>query len=267
MLQSLYKERFVVKLSEKILLAFCKEDQGTVKASYQDEYTDSVPSDTLKFLDPDLVRRIQGKSVCDFGSGAGFQAIAFARAGARFVVGIENNDDRISFSRQLVSRHNLSDRVDFRTDVDDEFRGKFDLVISQNSMEHFSDPVSVMMSMKSLLSPDGKIVVSFGPPWFAPYGGHMYYFTKLPGVHLLFPEPTVMAVRSRFRRDGAVRYEEVEAGLNKMSVERFERIVRACGLKVFYKRYDCVKGLNFLGDIPLVRELFINHITCILTRE
>ncbi len=256
-----------MNLSEKILLRFCKEDRETSKASYREEYSDEAPVDTLKYLDPEIVHRIQGKTVCDFGSGAGFQSVAIARAGARFVMGIENNDDRIDFSRKLATRHNLGDRVNFRTEVDDENRGKFDLVLSQNSMEHFNDPVTVMMSMKSLLGPDGRLLITFGPPWFAPYGSHMYYFTKLPWVHLIFPERVVMAVRSRFRRDGAVRYQEVEAGLNKMSVAKFEEIVKACGLKVVYKRYDCVRGLNFLGAIPVVRELFINHITCILAKE
>lgn len=256
-----------MKLAEKVLLRFCKEERNTAKASYREEFSEDISADTLKFFDPDMVRRIEGKAVCDFGSGAGFQSVAMARAGARYVMGIENNDDRINFSRALVTRHNLGDRVDFRTEVDDENRGKFDLVISQNSMEHFSDPVSVVMSMKSLLRPDGKLLITFGPPWFAPYGSHMYYFTKLPWVHLIFPERVVMTVRSRFRRDGAVRYEEVEAGLNKMSVAKFERIIKACGLKVVYQRYDCVKGLNFLGSIPVIRELFINHITCVLAKE
>lgn len=256
-----------MKLAEKVLLSFCKEGRVTEKASYREEYSDETAADTLKYLDLDTVSCIQGMMVCDFGSGAGFQSVAMARAGARFVVGIENNGDRLNFSKELVSRHNLSDRVDFRAGVDDEFRGKFDLVISQNSMEHFSDPVAVMMSMRSLLKPDGKLFVTFGPPWFAPYGSHMYYFTKLPWVHLIFPERVVMAARSRFRRDGAVRYEEVEAGLNKMSVAKFERIVKACGLKVSYQRYDCVRGLNFLSAIPVIRELFINHITCVLSKE
>lgn len=254
-------------LREKVLLAFCKEDDAATKSAYKEECSEDSQAELLKYLDPEMVSRIKGKAVCDFGSGAGFQSVAMVRAGATQVLGIENNDDRLNFSRELVMRHNLSDRISFRADVDDEFRGTCDIVLSQNSMEHFSDPVSVMMSMKSLLRPGGKLIITFGPPWFAPYGSHMYYFTKLPWVHLIFPERTVMAVRSRFRRDGAVRYDEVEAGLNKMSVAKFERIVKGCGLKVVYKRYDCVKGLNFMQSIPLVRELFINHITCVLTRE
>ncbi len=62
------------------------------------------------------------------------------------------------------------------------------------------------------------------------------------------------------------RYEEVEGGLNKMSVAKFERLIRECGLRVDYKRYDCVKGINFMGKIPLLRELFVNNISGILAK-
>ena len=37
--------------------------------------------------------------------------------------------------------------------------------------------------------------------------------TKLPWVNLLFPERVVLAVRSRYRTDGATRYEDCGGGL------------------------------------------------------
>ena len=76
-----------------------------------------------------------------------------------------------------------------------------------------------------------------------------------------------MNVRRHFRDDGAVRYEDVELGLNKMTVRKFEEIIKALNLTLAYKRYDCVKGLNFLGKIPGLRELFINCISCVLVKR
>jgi len=121
-----------------------------------------------------------------------------------------------------------------------------------------------MQDMRLALHPAGRLLITFGPPWYAPYGSHMQYFTKVPWVNLLFNEKTVMSVRANFRRDGAKKYEEVDAGLAKMSVGRFERMVSQCGMKVHYKKYECVKGLNFLGRLPGLRELFINHVNCAL---
>lgn len=76
-----------------------------------------------------------------------------------------------------------------------------------------------------------------------------------------------MKVRSNFRSDGATKYEEVESGLNKMSVTKFERIVANAKLTIDFRNYSCVKGFNFLGKLPLIRELFINHISCVLTKN
>lgn len=38
----------------------------------------------------------------------------------------------------------------------------------------------------------------------------------------------------------------------------------AAGLRMEARRYDCVKGLDLLGRPPLLRELFINNVACVL---
>jgi hypothetical protein len=73
-----------------------------------------------------------------------------------------------------------------------------------------------------------------------------------------------MNARSHFRNDGANKYEEVESGLNKMTIRRFESTVHSRNLKIRYQKYDCIKGMNWLSKLPLVRELLINHVTVIL---
>ena len=80
-------------------------------------------------------------------------------------------------------------------------KGGFDIVLSHNSMEHFGDPARILDVMKSALKPDGRLYITFGPPWYAPYGSHMHFFTRVPWVNLLFSERTVMAVRARYRND------------------------------------------------------------------
>lgn len=215
---------------------------------------------------PGFAREIQGKDVLDFGCGAGLQSVAMANCGARFVLGLDTNPKTLARARELATRHGFGDSLHFADSLGDEFRGKFDIVISQNSMEHFPDPAAVLDQMKSVLRPGGRVFVTFGPPWLAPYGSHMRFFTRVPWVNVLFPESAVMKVRSRFVGDGATRYEDVEGGLNKMTVSKFERIVALCGLEMSDRRYECVKGLDFLAKPPFVRELFINHVSCVLRR-
>ena len=98
-------------------------------------------------------------------------------------------------------------------------------------------------------------------------GSHCQFFTRVPYVNLLFPDAAVMRVRARFRSDGATRYEDIEGGLNRMTVRKFERLLTQCGLRVEYRALDCVKGQNWLGRVPLLRELVINHVTCVLQAE
>ena len=141
------------------------------------------------------------------------------------------------------------------------------MVFSQNSMEHFRDPEAILRTMADALAPKGEMLVTFGPPWFAPYGAHMQYFTRLPWVHLLFPERTIMAVRGRYRQDGALKYGDVEGGLNQMSVRKFRRLVNASGLRVMRLSTEPVKGQRLLSKIPFLGEMFTNHVTAVLRRD
>jgi SAM-dependent methyltransferase len=217
----------------------------------------------LRRVFPDLPYRIAGKSIIDFGCGSGQQAVALVKNGARYVVGVDRNECTLKRARTLAVNENIdTGRIAFLDELGPQLNGRFDLVISQNSMEHFVQPREALNEMRSALKQDGRLLITFGPPWFAPYGSHMYFFTKVPWVNLLFSERTVMNVRSLYRHDGARHYEEVESGLGRMSLSNFERLICESGMKVYFKRYDCVKRLDFLANIPVLRELFVNHITC-----
>jgi|GEM_PF-955908 len=208
---------------------------------------------------------IPGRRVLDFGCGAGLQACAIAKLGAERVIGLETNPKTLGRARQLAGGLGLDGRVEFGETLNSVSEDGFDVVISQNSMEHFADPAGVLAEMRNALAPGGKLLITFGPPWLAPYGSHMRFLTPVPWVNILLPERVVMKLRSRRVRDGAARYEEVEGGLNRMTVHRFETLVNQSGLEVTYRRLDCVKRLNALAAIPLARELFINHVSYVLT--
>ncbi len=208
---------------------------------------------------------VRGKRVADFGCGTGEQAVALARDERCDVVGIDTNKTTLQRAREKAAGLALSGSVRFVEDAGKpELAGKFDVVISQNAMEHFPDPDHVVQLMRQLIHDDGVLLITFGPPWYAPYGSHMQHFCKLPWLNLLFSERTVMRVRSRYRSDGAMRYVDVESGLNKMSLAKFERVVARAGLEVRHWHLTCVKGINVLASLPLLRELFVNHVSCVL---
>lgn len=226
--------------------------------------------DALVYLEeryPEFRAMIAGRKVLDFGCGNGFQSVAMASAGAARVVGIDFNPRQLEACRALAAGEGLeSPALEFGPEWTEERFGLFDVVLSKDSMEHFPDPDATFELLARAVRPGGVLLVTFGPPWFAPYGSHMHFFTRVPWLQLWFRERTVMRVRSRFRSDGAQRYEDVESGLNRMTVRRFEGIVRRSPLSLEHARYRCVKGVDVLGRIPGVRELFVNDVTVVLRR-
>lgn len=256
-----------MSISEQILLALSRPP-GSVAVPAAGEQDDWTPDNALSLLRrtvPAAHLDFAGQHVLDFGCGVGEQTLALAREGAAHVCGVDINAALLDAARARAAGSPEGDRVSFALGTDGLASGSFDVIVSQNSMEHFPDPEGVLATMRRLLRPGGRLLITFGPPWFAPYGSHMHFFTMVPWVQLLFAERTVMRVRSRYRDDGAKRYEDVVGGLNRMSLARFERLVASCGLRPLFRRYDCIRGLDVLGRVPVVRELFVNHVTCVLT--
>ena len=255
-------------IRETLLLSVCRSTDSNDFAPDTGGLPDELPLALLEREYRDFTTIVRGKRIVDFGSGLGLQSLALAQDHGCTVVGIDSNDAIRAEAEAKARAAGLAPgQLSFVAAATPEMAGGFDVVISQNSFEHFGDPASVLALMRDLIHDSGCLLVSFGPPWYAPYGSHMHFFCKLPWINVLFPEKVVMNVRNRFRDDGATRYEEVESGLNRMSVGKFERIIRASGLRIDYQNYRCVKGVNLLGRIPIVRELFINHISVILSPE
>lgn len=256
-----------MSIGERILLLLSRPAEEKDYLSNDTENTESGALNLLKRVYPSFDTLVAGKRVVDFGCGLGNQSIALVREYGCWVVGIDINKATLAKAVENAKKHSISpQRLSFVEAATPEMRGYFDVVISQNSFEHFTDPQVVLNLMISLLNSSGVLLITFGPPWFAPYGSHMHFFCKVPWINLLFPEKAVMKARSHFRSDGATTYEEVESGLNKMTVGKFESLISSCRLKPTYRKYECVKGINWLSRVPLLRELFINHITVVLSR-
>lgn len=254
-------------IGEKLLLLMSRSPETSDYPIGQGARTVDNALNLLEKIFPGFDNIIRGKKIIDFGCGSGHHAVALAERGAEFVLGLETNLNVLEKARQLAKAHGVEDRVLFTSSLRGQGKKGFDVVLSINSMEHFDRPEAVMDEMKALLRENGRILIKFEPPWFAPYGSHTYYFTKVPWINILFREKTVMAVRSRYRSDGAAQYKDIEGGLNKMTVARFERIAVNCGMRMVFREYHSVMGLNILGKLPLIRELFINRISCIFSLE
>lgn len=253
-----------ISLCERLLLAFSRHPDE-IEGGYNG-YAETLES---FWVEPDALRNllarfpnfrwlIKGKTVMDFGCGDGQQAAALALSDAKLVLGVESEPIRLQRAFTLCK---TIPNVGFAAAPS----GRFDVIISQNSFEHFVDPRATLQVMLSHLKPGGKLLITYGPPWYAPYGAHMHFFTRLPWVHLLFAERTVLRVRNAFRRPIAGEGQNYRDDMNGLSIAGFLRLVREAKVERSMLELSAMKGMRFLTWLPWIRELFVINVTCILT--
>ncbi len=171
---------------------------------------------------PGIWNQIRDKFVVDFGCGEGHEVVELAGRGARRVVGIDNYPPWFASATERVRNHGLSETCS----IVETWSGRpaaADLVICLDSFEHFERPKDILELMATMLKPSGSVLVAFGPTWYHPYGGHL--FSVFPYAHLLFSERALVKWRGTLPGKEP-KQSFLDAGLNKMTVKRFERLVR-----------------------------------------
>src|SRR5271165_1776227 len=242
----------------RLLLFLCRKPGSADYPMQGVHYEEGKELDQLEEAFPNITGEVAGKVVADWGCSYGHQTVALAGRAKR-VYGIDINDSFLAAGKRLAESRGVADRVIFAPRVPEGV--KCDAIITRNSFEHFMHPEETLADMAAALEAGGRIYITFAPPWYAPWGAHMAFFCKVPWVHLVFSEKAVMEARSMFRSDEAGTYSE--AGLARMSVSKFERVVERSGLRIVWKRYDCIKGMNWLASTPL-REPTVNRVNSIL---
>ena len=248
---------------ERILTAFSRDPAAP---DYPGGTSRTTLDNSLDFIIktiPGFLGLIADKEVLDFGCGYGIQAAALAKTKARSVVGIDL--PRPILQQEWAKRGELGlKNLSYTTDLP---AGRlYDVVLSCSAFEHFEDPAYILSLMRQRCKPGGLVTVTFAEPWWSPYGAHMDGFTRIPWVNVWFSEDTVLRVRSRYRNDGAKRYESVEGGLNRLTLARFEQIMRDSGMKIRSMNFFPVKGLPLVSSIPVVREYMTSAASCVLER-
>jgi SAM-dependent methyltransferase len=202
---------------------------------------------------------LDGKVVIDFGCGEGADALEIARRGARRVIGIDIREKILDLARQKAVVAGLDDRCEFTTTT----RVKADLITSIDAFEHFENPAEILDIMYELLAPGGAVLISFGPTWFHPYGGHL--FSVFPWAHLVFSEEGLLRWRSHFRNDGATRFNQVEGGLNQMTISRFRKLIENSRFIAEKVQAVPIRRLRFAHG-PLTQEFFSSVVRCTLRK-
>ncbi len=205
-----------------------------------------------------LLGDITGATVVDFGCGDGLEAIELAQRGARHVYGVDANLGCVEIGRWYADQAGISHQVEFSLEPPGV---QVDMAISLDSFEHFADPAAILRTLSDMLKPGGVLVASFGPPWYHPLGGH--FFSVFPWAHLIFSEAALIRWREDLRDDRPATF--AEAGLNGMTITRFERLIAESPFDIDALEIVPIRRLRRLHN-RLTRELFTSTVRCRLRK-
>lgn len=191
-----------------------------------------------------------GVNVLEIGTGEGGVLLPFAEKGC-FCVGVDLSQLRIDIANDILKEHVAAGKMEFITqNVYEEsflnrFKGFFDVIILKDAIEHIPEQERFIPYLKNFLRPGGQVFFGF-PPWYMPFGGHQQVAegklaSKLPYYHIL-PKPLYRGLLKLMGEKNQIP-ELMEIYDTRISIERFERIVRASGMKIKNRQHYLINPI------------------------
>lgn len=184
-----------------------------------------------------------GRDVLDLGSGFGGSAVWFERYGARLVVGVEIEEDKVSRAKEFAARAG-SKNVRFVLGQGEALPflpDSFDLIVMYDVLEHVVSPRATIDECWRVLRPGGRLAAVF-PPYYDVLGGsHLHgYATRVPGLNLLFTTHQLRSACERLLTKQGIPYERYLReeptdklwNQNGLTVSDFLRTVAASGFQI-----------------------------------
>ncbi len=222
------------------------------------------------------------KTVLDIGCGAAGKSLYYASLGANMVHGADVVERYAEESKKLSIEKGLEDKFEFHLcDAKNlEFEDDtFDTIIMNDSMEHVAEPEEVVKECMRVLKPGGRLFINFCP-YHHPFGAHLSDVIGIPWVHLFFTEQTMIDAykdlmadipdgedRIKFRFGKDKNGKDTIAYINKMTVKRFNRIMKKLNLTPEY--YAEIPLRNFfkpLAKIPVIKEAFVKMTVAVISK-
>src|SRR5260370_2773990 len=116
-------------------------------------------SKLASYWGPQIWDEFVGKTVMDFGCGTGKEAIEIAKHAPRHVIGIDILERDLQTARERAEKEGVAPLCTFSTTP----TARADVILTTDAFEHFADPAQVLQIMSTLLNPDGRVFVTFGP--------------------------------------------------------------------------------------------------------
>jgi SAM-dependent methyltransferase len=220
-------------------------------------------------------------SYVDVGCGHGDLALALTQAGATDVTGVDIVERHVAEAAVTTQRVEVGYRPTFVcADINTWRTDKlFDVVISNEALEHIAQPDEFIRSLGRILKPGGVAFLAFGPLFHSPVGDHLneFFRVELPWRGVLFSEKALLRLRQEFFRPGDPidRFQDMVGGLNLMRFSEFLRYVSEAGLDLDFlsvnPQLKSIPPLHWISEIlrriPVVRDYFVTSVYAVLKRS
>lgn len=215
-----------------------------------DQQVDNSKSYVLPFIEKTITLG-KGVNVLEIGCGEGGVLKPFVDKGC-FCVGVDLNKVRIDLCNKFLAAEVAEGKAEFiyknvyDTDFLERFKGFFDLIVLKDTIEHIPEQEKFIPYLKNFLKPGGQIFFGF-PPWYMPFGGHQQICqnklpSMLPYYHIL-PRPMYKGLLKLMGEQDGYIQDLMEVYDTQISIERFEKIIKASDLKVLNKQHYLINPI------------------------
>ena len=207
----------------------------------------------------------KNKKVLDLGCGRGGKTAYYKSEGARTVIGVDLRAETLEIAKDLAAKHVTENGIYFLRGnaLDLPFPDEtFDYLILNDMVEHLfeKDLENILNEMKRVMKSTGSIIIDF-PPYYNPRGSHLYDFVYVPYCHLLFSQKALIKFCEGEASPFVVR-QFLE--LNKITAMKFKIMAQNVGLIPHV--YKILKNKNHLANVPILENLFIYRVFCMLSK-
>ena len=192
-------------------------------------------------------------------------------------MGLEMEPERIAISKSFNPELDILQGDITDPGIVSRIRGKFDLIVIRDVIEHIPDKGSVFEHLSALLQEDGFVYITF-PPRFSPFGGHQQngrsILRAIPYFHLL-PVPAIQALGKAAGEDPEVVDLIVTQKKIGLTIRGFLELCSSHGYRIHHKELFLSRpvfrvryGLpaKRIPDIPAIREFVVLGCECLLRK-
>src|SRR4051812_3516434 len=168
-----------------------------------------------------------------------------------------------------------------------------DVIYTVDTVEHLSKPYEIFLDAYRILRPGGVFLIHFGP-WYSPNASHLEDIIPFPWAHVIFSMDTLLDVAANIydsdEYSPACYWFDPETGrrrpnpyldkqhwrefLNDLSIRKFKRQLRRLPFEVVLmkklgfggKAYRAGRYLSWLAHLPVLDEVFIKAVFCVLKK-